>query len=196
MKKILKFSLVLVVALITMNVHAGTVDFTLVVKKEQGKMVTFALNKMNNVNLSIYDAEGKMVHSEKVTSQKIINRTYDLKAFPEGTYYLEAESEMKIVRYEISVVGDTATLSDTAISEVYKPVFVGKNGLVFLSIFNLSKSPVDIKIYDNDDNEVYASDKLMDQNVTKVFDIKNIKSEKYTFVMNYNNNTFMKTFPN
>jgi flagellar hook assembly protein FlgD len=196
MKKIIKFSLVLVVALITMNVHAGTVDFTLVVKKEQGKMVTFALDKMNNVNLSIYDAEGKMVHSEKVTSQKMINRTYDLKALPEGTYYLEAESEMKISRYKISVVGETATLSDTAISEIYKPVFVDKNGLVFLSILNLSKSLVDIKIYDKEDNEVYASDKLMDQNITKVFDIKNIKSEKYTFVMNYSNKTFTKTFPN
>ena len=41
MKKILKFSLVLVVAFTTMNLHAGTVDFTIGVKKEQGKIVTF-----------------------------------------------------------------------------------------------------------------------------------------------------------
>ncbi|MBF2707102.1 T9SS type A sorting domain-containing protein [Flavobacterium soyangense] len=196
MKKIIKFSLVLVVALITMNVHAGTVDFTLVVKKEQGKLVTFALDKMNKVDLSIYDADGKIVHSEKVTSRKIINRTYDLKALPEGTYYLEAESEMKIAKYKISVVGDTATLSDTAVSEIYKPVFGEKAGLISLSILNLDKSSVDIKIYDDEQNEVYASDKLMNQNISKFFDIKNIKSEKYIFEITYADKTFTKTFPN
>lgn len=196
MKKILKFSLVLVVALITMNVHAGTVDFTLVVKKEQGKMVTFALNKMNNVDLSIYDANDKLIHSEKVDSQKIINRTYDLKALPDGTYFLQVESELKISRYEISVAGATATLSENAISEIYKPVFVNKKGLILLSILNLDKSPVNIKIYNDEENEVYNSAVLLDQNITKVFDVKNIKFETYTFVMTYNNKTFTKTFPN
>lgn len=196
MKKILKFSLVLVVALITMNVHAGTVDFTLVVKKGQGKKVTFALNKMNNVDLSIYDANDKLIHSENVNSQKIINRTYDLNALPEGTYFLQAESELKISRYKISVVGATATLSPDAISEIYKPVFLEKAGLVSLSIFNLYKSPVNIKIYDDEENKVYDSAMLTDQNITKVFDIKNIKSELYTFVITYDNKTFTKTFPN
>jgi hypothetical protein len=196
MKKILKFSLVLLVALTTMNLHAGTVDFTLNVKKEQGKMVTFALNMTNKVDLSIYDANEKLIHSETVDSKKNIDRTYDLKALPDGTYFLVAESEMKISRYKISVAGATATLSENAISEVYKPVFVNKNGLVALSILNLEKSPVSIKIFDNEDNEVYNSAILTDQNINKFFDVKNIKFETYTFVMTYNNKTFTKTFSN
>jgi hypothetical protein len=196
MKKILKFSLVLLVALTTMNLHAGTVDFTVNVKKELGKMVTFALNMTNKVDLSIYDANDKLIHSETVDSKKNIDRTYDLKALPDGTYFLVAESDMKISRYKISVAGETASLSENAISEVYKPVFVDKNGLVALSIFNLDKSPVNIKIFDNEDNEVYNSAILTDQNINKVFDVKNIKFETYTFVMTYNNKTFTKTFPN
>src|SRR5688572_102372 len=112
MKKISKFGLMLGVTLLTMNLYAGTAEFTLDVKKEQGKkMVTFGLNKMSKVDLSIYDAEGKLINFEKVDSQKNINRTYDLRALPEGTYFLEAESDMKISRFEISVVGEVATLS-------------------------------------------------------------------------------------
>jgi len=194
MKKILKFSLVLVVVLTTMNVHAGALDFMLDVKKEQGKMVTFALIKMNKVDLSIYDAEGKLVHSERVNSQKVLNRTYDLKALPDGTYFLEAESDTKIARYEISVVGETASLSANAISEVYKPAFVNKNGLVRVSLINLDKSPVNIKIYDKDNNEVYDSDVILDQVVKKAFNINNIPDEEYTFVMTYKEKTFTKTF--
>ena len=194
MKKISKFSLMLGVALLTMNSYAGTVDFTLDVKKEQGKMVTFALNKMNKVNLSIYDAEGKLIHSEKVDSQKNINRTYDLKALPEGTYFLEAESETKISRYEISVVGAIATLSAEPISEIYKPTFINKKGLIQVTFLNMDKSPVNIKVYDNENNEVYDSDVILDQEVKKVFDISRINDEEYTFVMTHKDKTYSKTF--
>jgi hypothetical protein len=176
--------------------HAGTVDFTLDVKKGQGRMVTFALNQIEKIDLSIYDAEGKMIHSEMVDSKKNVSRTYDLKDLPDGTYFLQAESELKISKYKISVIGTAATLSENAISEVYKPVFVDKKGLVALNILNLDKSPVNIKIFDNEDNEVYDSAILTDQNINKFFDVKNIKFETYTFVMTYNNKTFTKTFPN
>jgi hypothetical protein len=148
------------------------------------------------MKLSIYDADDKLIHSESVNSKKDFNRTYDLKAFPEGTYFLVAESDSKISKYKISVVGETASLATSAISEVYKPMFKEEKGLVSLSIFNLDKSPVNIKIYDEDDNEVYESEVLLDQNINKIFDIKNIKSEKYTFVMAYADKTFTKTFPN
>lgn len=194
MKKISKFGLMLGVTLLTMNLYAGTVDFTLDVKKEQGKMVTFALDKMNKVDLSIYDAEGKMIHSEKVDSKKNVNRTYDLKALPEGTYFLEAESDTKISRYEISVVGATASLSTKAISEIYKPAFINKEGLVRVSFLNMDKSPVNIKVYDKANNEVYDSDVILDQDVKKVFNINDVNDEEYTFVMTYKDKTYTKTF--
>jgi len=194
MKKISKFGMMLGVTLLTMNVHAGTVDFALDVKKEQGKKVTFAINKMNKMDLSIYDANDKLIHSESVNSKKNMNRTYDLNALPEGTYFLEAESDSKISRYEISVVGATASLATGAVSEVYKPVFTFKNGLVWVNILNLDGSPVNIKIYDKEDNEVYDSASLTGQNVTKVFDVNNIQNEAYTFVVTDNNKTFTKTF--
>lgn len=194
MKKISKFGLMLGVTLLTMNLYAGTLDFTLDVKKEQGKMVTFALDKMKKVDLSIYDAEGKMIHTEKVDSQKNINRTYDLRALPEGTYFLEAESDTKISRYEISVVGTTASLSANPVSEIYKPTFVNKKGLIQVSFLNLDKSPVNIKVYDKANNEVYDSDVISDQDVKKVFNINQINDEEYTFVMTYKDKSYSKTF--
>jgi hypothetical protein len=198
MKKILKFGLVLVASLATMNGHASNVDFTLDVKNEQGKKVTFALSTINIMSLSIYDADDKLIHSEKVDFKKDISRTYDLNALPEGTYFLEVESDVTISRYEILVAGATASLSPNAISEDYKPVpvFYYKDGLVWVNIVNRDQSPVYLQIVDKDGDEVYSSAKLTDENVTKIFDVNNIENEKYTFVMTYKDKTFTQTFPN
>lgn len=193
MEKILKFSLVLLVAFTSMGMHAGSLDFTLNVKKEDGKKVTFALNTMDNVTLSIYDADERLIYSEKVASSKNSTKTYDLRAFSDGKYFLEAESDKKIARYEIAVIGKTAVLSVNAVSEVYKPTFTDKKGLVWVTVLNMDKSPVNIKIYDKANNEVYDSDVVTDLNVKKVFDITKIKDEEYTFVMTYKDKTFSKT---
>ncbi|HQF48380.1 MAG TPA: hypothetical protein PLZ71_06960 [Flavobacterium alvei] len=196
MKNLFKFSLVLGVALLTMNVHASDIDFSLGVKKEEGRIITIVLNDAKKMDLSIYDVKNRLIHSENVASQKVINRTYDLKDLPEGTYYLEAESELKISRYKISVVGSTAVLSETAISDIYKPVFIEKDGLLTVSFINSQKSSATIKIYDHEDNEVYDSGLLKDQKVSKSFDLSNIKSDGYTFVINYDDKSFMKSFDN
>lgn len=192
MKKFLKLSLAFVLVLTTIAAHAGDADFSLKVKKENGKTVSFVLNEVKSVELSIYDTSDKLIHSEKINSEGNINRVYNLAALPEGTYFLQAETEMKIAKYEITVVGQTATLSDLAINEVYKPLLINENGNISLSILNFDKSPINIVIYDEDNNEVYNSTFKGEQNVNKFFDITTFASEKYTFVMAYDNKVFTK----
>jgi len=194
MKRILKVSLLLAVILTAMGAHADEIDFALFVKNEigQGKKVSFAFNQVKKVELSLYDSNEKMIHTETVSSKESINRTYDLNQLPEGTYYLEAETALKVARYKIRVVNDVAILSKKAISEVYKPVLVKKEGAVSVTIQNPENTAVSVIIYDGENNEVYNAD-LTGTNVTKTFDISRVSNEDYTFVMNYGNKTFVET---
>jgi hypothetical protein len=162
--------------LTAIGAHASDVDFSLNVKKGKGKTVSFAFNQVKKIDLSIYDADDKLIHTESVNSNGNINRTYDLEALPNGTYFLEAETAMKIARYTITVVDETASLSTEVFTEIFKPVFVNKDGKVGLNILNLDKSPVGIKIFDADANEVYSTTLL-----------------NYTFEMSYDNKVFFKT---
>lgn len=194
MKNVFKFSLVLGVALFTMNVHASDIDFSLDVKKEKGRMITFAISETKQMELTIYDAKNVVVHSEKLNSQALVDRTYDLKDLPEGDYYLVAESELKTAKYKISVVGETAELFEDPISEEFKPTFMKHRGYVKVNFLNLEESPIVIKIYDRDDVLVYESGVLTDQNIAKVYDIYNIENEEYTIALTNKNRTYTKTF--
>lgn len=132
MKKIVKLSLVLMVVLIAMNTRATGVKNYKNEKASSKKMVTFALNDINKANVSIYDANNKLLHTEKVytlnlnplkSDDKIV-KTYDLNPLADGVYYLVAESKTKVVKYEILVVNETATIMSDPYSEVHKTVAV------------------------------------------------------------------------
>jgi hypothetical protein len=175
-----------------MNVSALGKDFSLDVKKVQGKKVTFVFNVANKVELSILDLDDKLIDVENINSKGSVSRTYDLNALPEGTYFLVAESDTKIAKYEISVIGQTAVLGSNAVKEMYKPMVVNNNGLVCLSIFNLGQNPVSIKIYNAADEVVYISSLIEEQQIFKHFGIKNLANEEYTLVMSYADKVFVK----
>ena len=194
MKKILKFSLVLAAVVLTaVQAHAGNTDFSLDLIKEEGKTVSFSLKEIKKIDLSIYDTNDSLIYQEKVTSEDNINRTYDLTALPDGIYFLKAESNLKISKYKIEVVGNKAKLSADAISEVYKPVLVNKNGMVTVNILNLEKTPVSVAIYNSEETEVYNETLTADLYVGKIFDLTSAPSSKYTFEIAYNGKTYIET---
>lgn len=194
MKKILKFSLVLAAVVLTaVQAHAGNADFSLDLIKEEGKTVSFSLKEIKKIDLSIYDTNDGLIYQEKVTSEDNINRTYDLTALPDGIYFLKAESALKISKYKIEVVGNKAKLSANAISEVYKPVVVNKNGIVTVNVLNLEKVPVTVAVYNSDQTEVYKETLTADLYVGKIFDLSSARNSKYTFEITYNGKTFSET---
>lgn len=120
MKKILKISLVLGIVLLAMNVYAVAVNFSLHNKFRQEKMISFGLEDKDRVKISIYDANDKLIHSENLTVNGKLVRSYDLNNFSDGVYYLVEESKTKITKYEVLVLSDSATIMSDPLSEVVK----------------------------------------------------------------------------
>jgi len=130
MKKIAKLSLVAALLFTGISTYAidGNGEFNLHVLKANGKLITFALNKVQKANLAIYDTDGTLIYSESASGKEGILRTFSLEEFPEGTYFLEVEDNVKKAKYEITIT-DNAVLSRNAISSVYKAGFA-KNSSV------------------------------------------------------------------
>lgn len=193
MNKILKISLVMAVVLTALNAAAVNPDFSLDLKKVEGRKVSFTLKEMKKVKLSIYDSNDVLIFKEDVAASGNMNRTYDLTGLPDGDYYLETESNLKIMRYKIAVVGTVAKLSTEAVSEVYKPVFLLKDGKVTMNLLNMNEVPVTVKVLDAHDLEVHKETYASGVSFGKVFNMKKFEGKKCTFLISYDGNTYEKT---
>jgi hypothetical protein len=122
MKKILKLSLVIAVLFGSLSTYAidGNGEFNLHVLKEEGKIITIALNRVREANLAIYDQEGTLIYYENATGRDGILRTFNLKQFPEGKYFIEVDGNNKKVVHEIVVSAEGSTVSRNAVATYYK----------------------------------------------------------------------------
>ncbi len=193
MKNLMKFGVALVAMFATVAMHASDNDFNVKAKEGAGKAISFTINDTKNVHVSLYAKDGSEIFDETLKGKDgKISRTYDLNALPNGTYYLETETAVKVARHEITIEGKKATVSEQVVAEIYKPVVVTKDGIVTVSILNNDKKPVDIKVYDENNNEVYSAT-ADSQTVAKRFDITKSTAKNFTLVMSYNNKTFVET---
>ncbi|MGM8361712.1 hypothetical protein ACSV4D_07345 [Flavobacterium sp. ARAG 55.4] len=122
MKKILKISLVTGIVLIAMNMYAVAINFSARNEFRQEKMISFGLNGKDQVRISIYNADEELIHYESLMVNGKIVRSYDLNNFDKGIYFLVEESQSKIIKYEVLVLDDSATIMTDPISEIVKPV--------------------------------------------------------------------------
>jgi hypothetical protein len=194
MKNVMKFGLAVAMLLSVGTVSANDIDFAVKSKDGMGKVISFTINNTKDAHVSIYSADGSVIFDEapKAKDGKI-SRTYDLTAFPDGVYFLETETGAKVVRHTLTLTGKTAKVEEKAVTEVYKPVLTNKNGLVTVSILNNEKSPIQIKMYDDNNNEVYNETVNGELSLAKKFDINKTSAKNFTFVMTYNNKTFVET---
>lgn len=194
MKNLMKIGMAVIVFLSAFAVRANDADFSLKVRSGLGKLVNFTVNDTQNIHVSIYGKDGEVIFEENVKGKDgKISRTYDLAAFPQGKYFLEAENGAKVARYEINLNAETAVVSNKAVAQVAKPVIFKKDGIVTVSIPNADKSPIEIKLYDEYNNEVYNQTVTGKDGYAKKFDISNTSAKSFTLVTKYNDKIFVDT---
>ncbi len=191
MKSAMKFGLAIAVFFISFVGRANDAKLSVRVKEGAGKVINFTVAEEKQVHIAIYSNDGGVIFDESLKDKEgRINRSYDLTAFPAGVYFLEAETPAKIIRHQITIADKTATVNESPI-ETLKPVVAKENGVVSVNIHN-AETPVAIKLYDENNNELYA-ETFKGEAVAKKFDVKKTTAKNITLIMTYNGKTFVES---
>jgi len=190
MKNVLKISLAVALFFSALTAMANGNALSLRVRTGVGKLVNFSIDDEKSVMISISSEDKEVIFSETLRSKDgKINRTYDLASFPDGVYYLEAETGAKVAKYEVTIANNGVIVGDKAVAEVSKPVLAKKDGFVMVSVPDNGKAPAAIRMYDENNVELYTGT----VKGTKKFDVNNTAAKNITVILEYNDRTFVET---
>ena len=192
MKNLLKFSFLIGFLFISANVMANDKDFSISIDNIIAKKLSFQMTNAKNVALYVYnDKKGELL-AEKIRKHDEVSRTYDLKNFPVGTYYLVAESDSKIEKYKITIDETDASIEKTPVAEIFKPEYTIEGNHVKLVMTKLTDG-VTVSVQDFT-NTVYYNQTLTPNNGELVvqFDLNPENADAYVISVEKGDNTFNK----
>ncbi len=190
MKKAMKISMAVALFFMTLTAMASASELSLRVRTGVGKLVNFSIEDEKSVMVSITSKDKEIIFSETLKSKNgKISRTYDLAGFPDGTYFLEAETGAKVAKYEVVIANNGVLVAEKALAEFTKPVLANKDGLVTVSVPDNGKTTAAIRMYDENNVELYNGT----MKGTRKFDVNNTAAKNITVILEYSDRTFVET---
>lgn len=175
------------------NVMSKDRDFSLSFGNVQAKTLKFELSNVKNVSVFVYNYANDELFSENLADGDHVMKTYDFQNFTPGTYYLVAESEVKIEKYKIKINADNAMeVEKTPVSAIHKPEYTISGNLAKLHMSDV-KGPVSISVYDLSNTTYYTSNKkYAEGKVDITFDLDLKTADQYIIQVEENGNVFNK----
>jgi|SRR5690606_16929017 len=167
------------------------------IEKTDNKIISLTFTDVASpLSISFRDAEGILLHSEKYDLQKKGIKYYNFEEIAAGTYFLEVETDVKVEKYAITVDSVTTTILEKADVVLHKPVLVFRNESIMITKLNLSKSDLNVKLYDENDNCIYSEvvDATTDNlTIGKKLNVSKLEEGKYTFYLTTDKRTYTKS---
>jgi len=181
MKKLIKTSLVIVVMFTTMVSFAN--EFPLLTKERTKTInnVTFENVKQGSL-LIIKDSNELILYKELIEKPGTYSKGFDLTALPDGNYYFELDKEVVITIRPFKVKDNSVEFKKDEEYKIFKPVVYVKGKNVYVTRMSLIKNPIEIKVYDEDDNMVFSEKIEEATSLGKIYDFSKVKKRNFTIV--------------
>lgn len=165
------------------------------IKEKEPKVTSVSFKKVKlGSKLSIKDGDGIVLYKESIVKAGDYSKGFDLTTLPNGDYYFELDSELKIVIIPFNVVSNQVVFKKEEKSTIFKPYVRVKDDMVFVSRVSYEESPMEFNIYYAENYDFVLSEKVEDQvHLRKIYDFSEAKKGNYLFVFKSNGRKFTKT---
>jgi len=181
MKKVIKKGLVLVVMFATMVSNAN--EFTYLTKERDSKVTNFTINNLvEGSMLLIKDSNGLILYKELIEQSGDYSKGFDLTSLPDGEYYFEVDKDVDVRIIPFEVIANKVEFKKDEEYKIFKPVVYVKGKNVYVTRMSLIKNPIEIKVYDEDDNMVFSEKIEEATSLGKIYDFSKVKKRNFTVV--------------
>ena len=133
--------------------------------------------------LIIKDLKGLILYKEAIENYGAYSKGFDLTNLPDGDYYFELDSDLKLVVIPFKVEKNDVEFDKTSESTIYKPLVKMNDNLVYVWRTPTESSPMSYDIYYAENNDLVHSEEFAEnEKVSKVYDFSTSVKGNYVFV--------------
>lgn len=193
MKNLLKHGLVLAILFVSSVAFADEANISMKAKENTQKSIVFYLDQAQKVNLSIYSLNDGLIYEQNIVSDKPLTKVYNLEAFPDGSYIVKLENAAKLIEYQVNISKGKTLVAEPVVTEYFKPVLVKNSDTVTLDLKNVPHGPIEIKIFNEYNEELFAKSFASKLIAAKKFNIGQTNAKELTFIVRSKNEEFIET---
>ena len=165
------------------------------VKEKEKNITKLHFDKVRQGStLIIKDVNGLVLYKEAIEQTGAYSKGFDLTTLPDGDYFFELSSELKIEVIPFNVKFKEVEFNKDQKEFIYKPLVRTKGEMVYVWKTAIDQSPVSYKIYYAGSNELVRSEKFDSlEEVSKTYDFSGAKKGNYIFVFESKGRSYTKT---
>ncbi len=192
MKNLARKSLVAVGLMMSLSTLAN--DNELAIKEKETNVTSIRFeNVMQGSSLTIKDENGLVLYNESIEQTGDYTKGFDLSSLPNGDYFFELNSDLKLVVIPFNVDSSEVVLEKGSEEAIYKPAVITKENMVYVSRTAIDESPLSCKIYYADNYDLVHRAKFEEMGeVNKAYDFSTAKKGNYVFVFESKGRKFTK----
>lgn len=176
MKRAIKFSAIIALLFATNGTMGAEPKVSV---DEARKNIVIELDKPTfEYQIRFIDMEDHVIYSERIHKSEIRDKKLDITRLPIGDYVLTIENYLRTTVFRITVGNSGASMVSKKID--HKPVYLKKDGKVYLNLLNLDLNPVDIEVRDEMDRLLFSETIDGTPTVAKSFNFKKAFKGFYT----------------
>ncbi len=192
MKNLARKSLVAVGLMMSLSTLANDTEPTFKEKEKKVTNMRFE-NVEQGSTLSIKDLNGLVLYNEAIDQKGDYSKGFDLTALPNGDYFFELNSELKIVVIPFNVKSSDVVFDKESEESIYKPVVRTKDNMVYVSRTVIEETPLSYKLYYANNYDLVHTAKFEElEEVKKTYDFSTAKKGNYVFVFESKGRKFTK----
>jgi len=193
MKNLARKSLVAVGLMMSLSTLANDTEIMFKEKERNVTNISFE-NVKQGSTLSIKDENGIVLYNEAIERTGDYSKGFDFTTLPNGNYFFELNSEVKIVVVPFKVMSNNILFDKESEESIYKPLVSIKDNMVYVSRPVIDQTPLSYKIYYADNYELVHTAEFEDLGeLKKAYDFSTSKKGNYIFVFEFEGRKYTKT---
>ena len=186
------FKLSMVMGMIVMTNLAVAVELlpVLEVAVVDAKKVKVSIMNAKGNTLSILDHKQSVYYQQEIADETFV-KSFDFEVLPAGEYVLESRNEYKLDTYRLTISNEGLVVAD--VETVYYPSVTKRGEMVYVNLFTDDLEPLNIEIYNRNDQLIYQERLTGSENNGQIFDFSKSPAGDYKFLVANHGNVTVKS---